>query len=83
MKLIGILLISMLTTLLSTHLFASQPAKTAHQVVDIQNRPAFEDAEFSLKINDIVMPYSLFSVFVNIISKINELVFIHPRSPIN
>jgi len=64
MKLIGFLLISMLATLLSTHLFASQPAKTAHQVVDIQNRPAFEDAEFSLKINDIVMPYSLFSVFV-------------------
>ena len=42
MKLIGFLLISMLATLLSTHLFASQPAKTAHQVVDIQNRPSSE-----------------------------------------
>lgn len=44
--------------------YAAEPVKKAHPSVDIQNKANFEDAEFSLKINDIVMPYSVFSVFV-------------------
>lgn len=44
--------------------YAAEPVKKVHPSVNIQNKANFEDAEFSLKINDIVMPYSVFSVFV-------------------
>lgn len=39
-------------------------AKSNHEAVVIKNTDALPDAEFSLKINDIVVPYSVFSVFV-------------------
>ncbi|TGE85522.1 hypothetical protein C7Y70_02095 [Pseudoalteromonas sp. KS88] len=50
------------TILLSAQTFAE--SKVTHQAVVIKNTAALPDAEFSLKIDDIVVPYSIFSVFV-------------------
>ncbi|MEI8617128.1 hypothetical protein P4S63_06020 [Pseudoalteromonas sp. B193] len=64
MQFIHYISIAIFTIIFSNSVFAAAPTKPAHQVVDIENKANFEDAEFSLKINDIVMPYSVFSVFV-------------------
>jgi hypothetical protein len=39
-------------------------SSTAHSIANIENHQQLNDAEFSLKINDIVTPYDIFSVFV-------------------
>ncbi|XQF90656.1 hypothetical protein ACOBV8_04065 [Pseudoalteromonas espejiana] len=57
-------LVCLFSFVLSINAHAAQPTKKAHPTVDIANKANFEDAEFSLKINDLVMPYSVFSVFV-------------------
>lgn len=64
MQFIHYISIAIFTIIFSNSVFAAAPTKPAHQVVDIKNKANFENAEFSLKINDIVMPYSVFSVFV-------------------
>lgn len=57
-------LVCLFSFVLSINAHAAQATKKAHPTVDIANKANFEDAEFSLKINDLVMPYSVFSVFV-------------------
>lgn len=48
----------------SSHLFALNKPIANHDPVVVENPELLPDAEFSLKIDDIVVPYSTFSVFV-------------------
>lgn len=49
-----------------------------HEPVIIENEDALVDAEFSLKINNIVVPYNVFSLFV-LPEEMTELEIIYPQ----
>ena len=59
---------------------ASQTAARAapHEPVVVENKAHLEDAEFSLKIDNIVVPYNAFSLFV-LPEEVTELEIIYPQ----
>ena len=52
--------------------------RAPHEPVVVENKAHLEDAEFSLKINNIVVPYNVFSLFV-LPEEITELEIIYPQ----
>ena len=52
--------------------------RAPHEPVVVENQAYLEDAEFSLKINNIVVPYNVFSLFV-LPEEITELEIIYPQ----
>ncbi len=62
MKLLYVIILFCFATTLPQQSLAQ--VESNHQAVVIKNTEALPDAEFSLKINDIVVPYTVFSVFV-------------------
>lgn len=54
------------------------PQAAPHEPVVVENKDHLDDAEFSLKIDNIVVPYNVFSLFV-LPNEVTELEIIYPQ----